>query len=363
MKRIPVILYGAGGVGCALLRQIVYGRERMALRNHCHFKVAAVTDSKTWQWAVGGLSDEQLLDIAAAKQQGLSVDPQWRETKPVEMQRPSDHGVLDAASEAELENVMVVDTTAADGMESVLKRSINLGYSVVLANKKPLAAPRERSAGFFNHPRVRHESTVGGGQPIIATLRYLLDTNDPIYQIEGQMSGTLGYICQRMEAGVAFGTAVQEAKANGYTEPDPREDLGGMDAMRKLLILGRMAGWPLEESDITVESLYAPEMASLSIPEFMGVISQLDETMQARVAAAKANGQVLRYVAEVNAQGGSVGLKAIPAGSTLADLKYISFRTQRYDDEPLLIGGKGAGVEMTAAGVMGDMLALVREVY
>jgi homoserine dehydrogenase len=210
---------------------------------------------------------------------------------------------------------------------------------------------------------VRHESTVGGGQPIIATLRYLLDTNDPIYQVEGQMSGTLGYICQRMDEGVAFATAVHEAKTNGYTEPDPRDDLGGMDAMRKVLILGRMAGWSLEESDIAVESLYTPDMASLSVSGFMEAVSQLDETMQARVAAAKADGQVLRYVAAVNEQGGSVGLKAIPATSGLANLKYISFRTGRYDDEPLLIGGKGAGVEMTAAGVMGDMLALVREVY
>ncbi|HRQ38896.1 MAG TPA: homoserine dehydrogenase [Chloroflexota bacterium] len=363
MKRVPVILYGAGGVGCALLRQIVNGRERMAARNHCHFKVVAVTDSKTWQWAASGLTDERLLDIAAARQQGLAVDPQWRETAPLEMQRPSDHGVLDAASEAELEKVLVVDVTAADGMESVLKHSINLGYSVVLANKKPLAAPWERALGFFNHSRVRHESTVGGGQPIIATLRYLLDTNDPIYQVEGQMSGTLGYICQRLDEGVAFSTAVWEAKNNGYTEPDPRDDLGGMDVMRKLLILGRLSGWPLEESDITVESLYSPDMASLSVSEFMDVIAQLDGPMQARVSAAKANGQVLRYVAEVNEKGGSVGLKAMPSASALANLKYISFRTERYDDEPLLIGGKGAGVEMTAAGVMGDMLALVREVY
>lgn len=363
MKRVPVILYGAGGVGSALLRQIVHGREQTASRNNCQFCVVAVTDSKTWQWAVNGLSDEQLLDIVAAKGQNKAVDPQWRSAAPAEMQRPSEHGVLDAASEAELENVLVIDVTAADSMESVLKRSLNLGYSVVLANKKPLASPWERASGFFHHPRVRHESTVGGGQPIIATLRYLLDTNDPLYQIEGQMSGTLGYICQQLDVGVAFSTAVREAKTNGYTEPDPRDDLGGMDAMRKLLILGRMAGWPFEENNITVESLYAPHMASLSVSEFMDAVAQLDEPMRERVAAAKAKGQVLRYVAEVSEQGGAVGLKAIPAASALANLKYISFRTERYDDEPLLIGGKGAGVEMTAAGVMGDMLTLVREVY
>lgn len=363
MKRIPVIVLGAGGVGSALLKQIVNGREPTAARNNLHFNVVAVTDSRTWLWAEQGLTDEQLLDVVDAKQQGLPVDPHWREVRPPEMQRPSDHGILDAASEAELENVIVVDVTAANHMESLLKRSLNLGYSVVLANKKPLAAPWERAAGFFSHPRVRHESTVGGGQPVIATLRYLRDVNDPIYQVVGQMSGTLGYICQQLDQGVAFSAAVHAAKTQGYTEPDPRDDLGGMDVMRKVLILGRMAGWPLEESHITVESLYAPEMASLTVAEFMDALPYLDDSMRQRVAEAQANAQVLRYVAEVNADGGRVGLKVLPAGSGLANLKYISFRTERYNDEPLLIGGKGAGVDMTAAGVVGDMIDLVREVY
>lgn len=363
MKQVPVILYGAGGVGSALLRQIVDGRARTAARNNCHFNIVAVADSKTWQWAANGLADDQLLDIVAAKQQGLSVDPVWRESLPNEQQRPSDHGVLDAASEAELEKVIVVDTTANDSMESVLKRSINLGYSVALANKKPLAAPWERAKGFFNHLRVRHESTVGGGQPIISTLRYLLDVNDPILQIEGQLSGTLGYICQQLDQGVPFSTAVSAAKANGYTEPDPRDDLGGMDVMRKLLILGRMVGWPFEESDMSIESLYSPKMADLSVAEFMNAVAEHDETMRQHVAAAHDSGQVLRYVAEVTENGGRVGLKAIPANSALANLKYISFRTERYNDEPLIIGGKGAGTEMTAAGVVGDMLDLVREIY
>lgn len=363
MRRIPVIVFGAGGVGSALLRQIVDGRDRTAQRNNCCFRVVAVTDSKTWQWAANGLTDEQLLDIAAAKAQGMPVDANWRTALPLEMQRPSDHGVLDAAGEAELEKVIVVDSTASDLMESVLKRSLNLGYSIVLANKKPLAAPWERASGFFGHARVRYESTVGGGQPVIATLRYLLDVNDPIYCIEGQMSGTLGYICQQLDQGQAFSTAVRAAKAQGYTEPDPRDDLGGMDALRKVLILARMAGWPLAESDITVEPLYTPEMAHLSVPAFMEAVTQLDESINQRVSAARANNQVLRYVAEVGENGGNVGLKAVAAGSALANLKYIRFRTRHYDDEPLLIGGKGAGVEMTAAGVIGDMLNLVREVH
>ncbi|MEJ2749128.1 MAG: homoserine dehydrogenase, partial [Anaerolineae bacterium] len=231
----------------------------------------------------------------------------------------------------------------------------------VMANKKALAGPWSTAQNYFNHPRVRHESTVGGGQPVIATLRALLDTHDTIHQIEGQLSGTLGYICSQLDQGVPFSRAVAEAKANGFTEPDPREDLGGQDVMRKVMILGRMAGWPLEASDITVESLYPAEMANLSVPKFMKAVAELDVAIEKRVAAAAAEGKVLRYVAELEEGCGKVGLKTVPAASPLANLKYISFHTGRYHDEPLLIGGKGAGVEMTAAGVLGDMIDLVRE--
>lgn len=131
--------------------------------------------------------------------------------------------------------------------------------------------------------------------------------------------------------------------------------------MRKVMILGRMAGWPLQTSDIEVESLYTPDLANLTVPQFLEAASQLDAAMKQRVGEARANGQVLRYVAELSEGSGTVGLKPIPANSPLANMKYISFRTGHYNDEPLLIGGKGAGVEMTAAGVLGDMIGLVRE--
>ena len=243
----------------------------------------------------------------------------------------------------------------------MLAQALEKGHRVVLANKKPLAGKWETAVSFYNHPRLRHESTVGGGQPVIATLRYLLDVNDPIYQIEGQLSGTLGFICGRLDEDIPLSQAIAEAKAKGFTEPDPREDLGGMDVMRKVMILGRMAGWPLAVSDISVESLYTPDLANLTVAEFMQAASQLDAAMKQRVNAARANGQVLRYVAELANGRGTVGLKPIPASSPLANMKYISFRTGFYNDEALLIGGKGAGVEMTAAGVLGDMIGLVRE--
>jgi homoserine dehydrogenase len=351
MKRVAVILYGAGGVGRELLRQIVAARELTAARNNLQFDVAGVVDSRNWAWQPGGLSDDDLRRLLQQKEQGHAVGES----------RPAGLEILEQVAAAGLEKVIVVDVTAAAGMEPVLDRALDLGYGVVLANKKPLAGPWQRAQRYFHNARLRHESTVGGGQPVIAMMRYLLDTNDPPHRIQGQMSGTLGFICNRLDEGAPFSGALAEARARGYTEPDPREDLGGLDNMRKIMILARMNGWPLEESDIEVESLYPPSLADLPVDDFMAAAVALDEPMRQRVEQAAAGGQVLRFVAEVAAGRGSVGLKALPRQSPLANLKYISFATRIYDDPPLMVGGKGAGAVMTAQGVLGDMIGLARE--
>jgi len=351
MKNVPVILVGAGGVGQSLVAQIVHGRQTTAARNQCHFQIVAIADSLSGQWAANGLPDEQLLALIEAK----------KKRQPLSQEKLSPLDLLAQAGAAGLPPGILVDVTASDGLEPILDQALAMGWGVVLANKKALATPWSSAQRYYHQPRLRHESTVGGGQPVIATLRYLLDTNDPIHRIEGQLSGTLGFICGRLDEGVLFSRALAEAKAKGFTEPDPREDLGGRDVRRKIMILGRMASWPLEESDIEIESLYPRSLAHLSVPEFMAAAVAIDPSLADRVAAAQAEGQVLRYVAQLEAGKGKVGLTAVPQNSPLANLKYISFRTGFYDVEPLLLGGKGAGVGMTAAGVLGDMIALTRE--
>jgi homoserine dehydrogenase len=354
MRHIPLIIFGVGGVGRALLQQIVDGRAVVAARAGCRFDVTAVADRKSCLWDPAGLRDAQLEEAIARKRKGDLVNYDGK-------QRPSDLEILARAKRDGLDRAIVVDVTAADGMEPTLDHALELGYSLVLANKKPLAGPWAAARHYFNHPRVRHESTVGGGQPVIATLRTLLDTNDAVHAITGQLSGSLGYIFTRLDAGVPFAQAVADARARGYTEPDPRDDLGGQDVMRKALILGRMAGWPLEPPTIQVESLYPPELAELSVEAFMTAVTQLDAPISQRVKQAAATGDLLRYVAEIGPEGGVVGLKKMPWDDPLAGLKFVAFHTTRYADEPLVIGGKGAGVEMTAAGVVGDLVALARE--
>lgn len=355
MKKIPVILFGAGGVGSALLQQIIESRVCIAERNDAQFDIIAVTDSTSWVWDAQGLSTAHLRDIVVAKKNGRGVSNL--------AERPSNLDIINLVSESRIDNGVMVDVTAVDGMEPVIDQALALGHGVVLANKKAMAGPWDRSKSYYSNTAVRHESTVGGGQPVIATLRYLMDVNDPIYTIEGQMSGTLGFICAQLDYDTPFSQAVADARAKGFTEPDPRDDLSGMDVMRKVLICARMAGWPLEAHQIEVESLYTPEMASMSVEDFMQNVHQLDDALRERVSTAREKGQVLRYVAQVGEGYGRVGLKPINADSPLAGLKYISFHTSRYNDEPLTIAGKGAGVEMTAAGVLGDMIGLVREIF
>lgn len=351
MKETPVIILGLGGVGRALLQQIVESRQQLAARNRRRLSVVAAADTQSWLFDPAGLDDEQLQQIVTAKKRRQPWGQQ---------DRPPDLELLQEIERAGVESAIVVDLTAAGGMEPLLNHALDLEYGVALANKKPLVGPWEQASHYVNHPLVRYEATVGGGQPIIAALRYLLDTNDPLRRIEGQLSGTLTYLCRRLDQGAQFSVALAAAKAKGYTEPDPREDLSGRDVVRKLLILARTAGWPLEAEDVEVESLFPFALAHLSVDEFMVASLAIDPSIRDRVGAAGAAGEVLRYVAEVEEGKGAVGLKAVPLESPLAGVKHIAFYTARYADEPLFIGGKGAGAELAAAAVFGDLVGLAR---
>ena len=268
-------------------------------------------------------------------------------------------GDIDRALRA---GAILADLTASTETGLTLQAALEVGCGAVLANKLPLSGPWSQVMGLFEHPRLRYEVTVGAGLPVIATLHYLLDTGDRVTAIEGCLSGTLGYLCAQLESGVAYSAAVSQARALGYTEPDPREDLSGRDVARKSLILARTAGWPLEISDLQVEPLYPEELAHVSIEEFLDAAASQNERYARRVGGAQAEGQTLRYVARVGPDGGKVGLVAVDRGSSLGALRgpgnYIAIHTERYAEIPLVLSGPGAGPEVTAAGVLGDIIRM-----
>jgi homoserine dehydrogenase len=260
--------------------------------------------------------------------------------------------------------MLVTDLTASPHTAPVLRRALDAGCSVVLANKLPLSGSWPEVQPLLKHPRLRYEVTVGAGLPVIATLHYLLDTGDRIVRIEGCLSGTLGYLCAQLEQSIPYSAAVAQAHSLGYTEPDPREDLSGRDVARKALILGRTAGWQLELADLSVERLYDEAVAEIAPDDFLAAMPNEDARYAVRVAEAVAHGKTLRYVARITRDGGEVGLVAVERGSSLGALQgpgnYIALYSERYTEIPLVIAGPGAGPQVTAAGVMGDIIALGR---
>ena len=350
MTKIPIIILGPGNVGRALLRQLLDTRDVLAGRAGLRLTLTALADSRALLFDPAGLPDDALAVALQAKRDGRSLDA-------LPGARPL--GDLSAALQP---GAILVDVTASTKTGPTLRATLGAGCGVVLANKHPLSGPWPEAWTLLEHPRLRYEATVGAGLPAIATLRTLLGTGDQATAIEGCLSGTLGYLCAQLERGASYSAAVAQAKALGYTEPDPREDLGGRDVARKALILARTAGWPLEMDDVSVEALYPESLSAVSTPDFMAALPTLDEPYARRVREAHVGGRVLRYVARVGPGGGQVGLEAVDQDSMLGALRgpanYVAFHTRRYDQVPLVISGPGAGPEVTAAGVLGDIIAL-----
>jgi homoserine dehydrogenase len=352
-NQVPIVFLGLGNVGRALLRQILDTRDVLARRAGLRLVPIAVADVSGLLLASGGLPEETL---RAA------------------LQTTADGGLLDAlsgirplsgVSEALQPGGILVDVTASTKTEPTLQEALDAGCGVVLANKIPLAGPWAKAKSLFQHPCLRYEVTVGAGLPVITTLRCLLDTGDQVTAIEGCLSGTLGYLCSELERGVPYSIAVSQARSLGYTEPDPRDDLSGKDVARKALILARTAGWPLEETDLAIEPLYPESLSGVSTEEFMAATSSLDAEYAARIGKAQSVGKTLRYVAWVGPEGGTVGLVAVnrdgPLGALRGPANYIALYTRRYDKVSLALSGPGAGPEVTAAGVLGDIIELARQ--
>jgi homoserine dehydrogenase len=207
---------------------------------------------------------------------------------------------------------------------------------------------------------IRYEATVGAGLPIIDTYKKLVETGDRVLRIEGTVSGTLMYVVSAISAGKPFSTAVREAVAQGYAEPDPRDDLSGRDAARKVLILARLMGYrgPAPAPD----DLTPPALRKLPLDQFLARLPEVDAEWAARTRREAARGRVLRYIVAATPRGVSARLIAVPADSPIGALhgtrNLISFTTTRYRKEPLIVSGPGAGAEVTAAGILNDIYSL-----
>ena len=294
--------------------------------------------------------------------------PDWRaqyqeSTRPADIERFVEHVRLDY-----LPHTVLVDCTASAAIAAHYADWLAAGIHIVTPNKRANSGEyayyqRLQSARRNGASHYLYEATVGAGLPIVHTLRDLVQTGDEINGIEGIFSGTLAYLFNVCDGRRGFAEIVGDARARGFTEPDPRDDLSGQDVARKLIILGREMGLPLELRDVKIESLVPAGLGGGSIEEFMAQLPRHDATMARRLADAQARGKVLRYTGKLNSSGeATVGLQELDARHPFANIaltdNVVRFATRRDRDNPLIVQGPGAGPEVTAGGVFADLLRL-----
>lgn len=348
-------VFGFGNVGRVLCEQ--------ALAVGC--AVPVVADSSAAIVKSSGLTSDDLRTLGEAKAGGVKLAEAAASVADARVSTPKEA----VAFMAKLPGKPgVADTSAnANAAEDYLLDALKLKLPISLANKKPLSEDLAAFRALTADPSlIGYEATVGAGLPVICTLQRMIDSGDEVTRAEGQLSGTLGYILSALQQGGKFSDIVREAKAQGFTEPDPRDDLSGTDVARKALILARTMGEDISMDQLTVEALYPSSFADLPLDEFMDRLPELDDEIDAKVRKASEANEMLRYAAVVEpGKPISVGLVQVKSDAPLASLQgtdnLVSFSSKWYNNSPTVVRGPGAGLEVTAAGVLADFLFLTRK--
>lgn len=352
-QTLSVGIIGPGHVGRALLSQLAATLPGLRTQSSIDLRLRAIGDSRRMLLSETGLDPAQALELL----QGDSA-------------LPMDLDAFSAHVRAEhLPHALIVDCSASNAIAERYSGWLRAGIHVVTPNKHAGSGDWQRYAAIRHAQRsggrFLYEATVGAGLPVILTLRNLLDTGDELLGVDGMLSGTLAWLFNRFDGSEPFSSLVREAQALGYTEPDPRDDLSGLDVARKLVILARESGRELSVGDVEVESLVPASLQHVTRAEFLERLEELDTPMQARLDAATAHGLGLRHVARLEQSGRAiVGVVGLPAEhpcrhARLTD-NLVQFRTARYAENALVVQGPGAGPQVTAAGVFGDMLAIAK---
>lgn len=363
-RESKVTFLGFGQIGRALARQLSAQEKNLRADLGIDIKVIAVADRSGIKVEEKGFGPDVLEAMADRKATGGRL---------FDRESPLTLAQLQSMMREELwllpsHRPILVDLTSEE-TAPLIQEALEQGFHIVLANKKPLAVAQIEFDRMMQTARdrglsLRYEATAGAGLPVLDTLAKLQESGDSVETILGCFSGTLGFIMTALEDGQNFSDAVREAWKRGYTEPDPRDDLSGTDVARKALILARTLGRSIELSDIKLEPLFDRDVDDSDPAKFVDNLKRLDDAFRRRVDSARAAKKVLRYVAKIG-KTISVGIEAIDRSSPMGGLRgtdnQIVIYSKRYKTNPLVVTGPGAGAEVTAAGVMNDIVAITAQ--
>ncbi|MEM9100748.1 MAG: bifunctional aspartate kinase/homoserine dehydrogenase I [Pseudomonadota bacterium] len=348
-QEINIFLVGVGTVGSQLLRQI-HSQQKDLARQNIEVKVCGIANSK-----------KMILN-----KEGISLN-NWTESLSRVETPSSIPAIINYQFKERLLNAIFVDCTSSEEVSLSYDRVFEAGMHVATPNKKANTDSEDyyqtlRQKANDRGRKFLYETNVGAGLPVIDTLQNLIKSGDQLIEFEGILSGSLSYVFGLLDEDVSFSQAVIQAREQGFTEPDPRDDLSGMDVARKLLILYRESGYHAEINDVIIEPILPDHLndPSMSIDDFLQALPAYDQEIETKVLAAKAEDQLLRLVGEIRNGVCKVGVIAVDKSHPLYPIKggenALSFTTQRYAPIPLVIRGYGAGADVTAAGVFADIL-------
>ena len=354
-KQIAIGIMGYGSIGQELHKQILDERKILQERENISLDILALSNSQKM------MLSEDNIDLKSASNVTEKIEA---------LEQSNTNEMINHISRRSAYGHIIIDCSASDEAPDEYSNIFENGISIVTANKKGLSGNIDRYKSIMNSKNLNeadflYETTAGAALPFVKSVSDIASSSDSIKKIEGVFSGTLAYLFNSYDASMPFSELVNDALHQGFTEPDPRDDLSGMDVARKLVILAREMGLDMNVNDIHVESLVDPNHLSLSVNEYLEAMSSGDQAMNDRYQNALENNEKLSYVAQIDENGNaSVSLKNLSNDHSFFSLKgtenIIAIHSDYYSNYPLVLRGPGAGREVTASGLFFDLLSIIR---